>query len=43
MKKINKLIVAYIVAIFGIYQLSAQNTGIAKSLGLYIFPSNDQD
>jgi len=42
MKKIN-LVLVIIVAVFGMQQMSAQSAGIAKSLGLYIFPSNDQD
>lgn len=42
MKKIN-FVFLIIVATIGIQQMSAQSAGIAKSLGLYIFPSNDQD
>jgi len=38
-----KIIVALITVSFGINQLSAQNSGISGSLGMYIFPSNNQD
>lgn len=42
MKKIN-LVLAIVLATFGMHQLSAQSADISKSLGVYVFPSNDQD
>jgi hypothetical protein len=42
MKKIN-LVLVLLVAAFGFQNAAAQNNGIAKSLGLYVFPSKDQD
>ncbi len=42
MKNIKLLITLSIIFI-GINISTAQDTGIAKSLGLYVFPSNDQD
>ena len=42
MKKIN-LVLVVMIAACGIQKTSAQNEGIAKSLGLYIFPSKNQD
>jgi len=41
--KTLKLFITFIVICFGLNQVAAQNTGIAKSLGLYVFPSNNQD
>jgi hypothetical protein len=41
--KITNLVLVLMIAIFNIHYVSSQNNGIAKSLGLYIFPSNDQD
>jgi hypothetical protein len=38
-----KLIVVIVITVFGINQVVAQNTGIAKSLGLYVFPTEEQD
>lgn len=38
-----KIVLSVIIASFGINELSAQNSGISSSLGLFIFPSNDQD
>lgn len=38
-----KLIIAIISISLGINELSAQNTGMASSLGMYIFPTNNQD
>ena len=42
MKKSN-LIIVLVITLFSFYNLSAQSNGIAKGLGLYIFPSNNQD
>lgn len=42
MKKIN-IVFVLIVTVLGINYLTAQDTGISKSLGVYVFPSNDQD
>jgi len=41
--KTLKLLITFIVICFGLNQVAAQNAGIAKSLGLYVFPSNEQD
>jgi len=41
MKKIN-LVLVVMIAAFGIQNTLAQSEGIAKSLGLYIFPSKNQ-
>lgn len=38
-----KLVLVIISISIGINELSAQNSGISSSLGLYIFPSNNQD
>jgi hypothetical protein len=42
MKKI-KLIAVIVITAFGMNQVVAQNTGITKSLGLYVFPTEEQD
>jgi len=42
MKKI-KLLAVVIITALGINQVVAQDTGISKSLGLYVFPTNEQD
>lgn len=42
MKKSN-LIVLILITFVGMNHINAQNTGIAKSLGVYVFPSNDQN
>lgn len=41
MKKIK--LITIVLTVIGMNQVFAQNTGISKSLGLYIFPSNEQD
>jgi len=41
--KTIKFSITLIVICFGLNQVTGQNTGIAKSLGLYVFPSNNQD
>lgn len=41
MKKIN-LILLTVVTFLGIQEITAQSTGIAKSLGVYVFPSKNQ-
>lgn len=41
--KALKLLITFIIICFGLNQVIAQNTGISKSLGLYVFPSNEQD
>jgi len=42
MKKI-KIIITLLIISIGFNKATAQDTGISKSLGLYVFPSNDQD
>lgn len=42
MKKINLLLVGLMI-VFGINQLASQNADISKSLGVYVFPSKNQD
>lgn len=42
MRKINIAFV-FMITVMGIHHLSAQDTGISKSLGVYVFPSNNQD
>lgn len=42
MKKIN-LVLVLIIAAFGIQNVAGQSNGIAKSLGLYIYPTKNQD
>lgn len=41
MKKIYLLLIVFIAG-FGIQKITAQTDGIAKSLGLYVFPSKNQ-
>lgn len=41
-KTLRILTVLIILSTFSINKLISQNTGIAKSLGLYVFPSNNQ-
>lgn len=42
MKKIN-LVIIFIITAMGMNYISAQTTNISKSLGVYVFPSNNQD
>lgn len=42
MKNIKSILILLVI-FTGINLTKAQNTGIAKSLGLYVFPANDQD
>jgi len=42
MKKL-KYILTILTVVIGINSTQAQDSGISKSLGLYVFPSNDQD
>lgn len=42
MKKLNIALIL-IITVIGINQTYAQSTGISKKLGVYIFPSNNQD
>jgi len=41
--KYNNLALVLIFIAFGATNLFAQNSGITKSLGLYVFPTNEQD
>lgn len=42
MRKIN-LVLVIVIALFGLQSAVAQNDGIAKSLGVYVFPTKNQD
>ena len=42
MRKIN-LVLVIVIALFGLQNTTAQNDGIAKSLGVYVFPTKNQD